>query len=450
MRRILVIGLGLLVAAAYAMAQERPDPAAAARGKAALEGPSFLAPAWSLDVYEKAREQWNDPKAPDPKADPEGYAAAFRSRYGLHPAPYPNDGLPMGLKKAVGDDGRVGISLDCTVCHGGSIGGTSLVGLGNTQLDLKGLLDELTRADGKKPPVSLFTLNSARGTNNAGQIAVVLLHLRNADLSMRKFPLFTGANVPELDTPPWWMLGRKRSKYYDGRTDARAIRSNMQFLLGGIPDGEKIKALEGTFRDLDAYLKSLTPPKYPFPIDTAKADAGKAIFEANCARCHGTYGPGGSYPNKIIPIDAIGTDRKRLDGLTDKFIDHYNSTWLGQDYPVEEPPTGYQAPPLDGVWATAPYLHNGSVPTLWLLLKSSERPARFTRPPSTDFAHYDRDRVGWRFDAVDRPLPPDTPPHEARKVFDSSRFGLGNGGHTFGDKLSDAERSALIEYLKTL
>jgi hypothetical protein len=109
---------------------------------------------------------------------------------------------------------------------------------------------------------------------------------------------------------------------------------------------------------------------------------------------------------------------------------------------------GYQAPPLDGLWATAPYLHNGSVPTLTTLLKSSTRPARFTRPPSTDFAHYDRVNVGWRFEVVEssRTLKPD----ESRSVFDASRFGLGNGGHTFGDALDDRERAELVEYLKTL
>lgn len=448
-----VSGLALLLGAVLLLtvtrAQEPPDPEAAARGKAALEGPSFLSPIWSRDAYEKAGVQWNDPAAPDPKADPEGYAAAFRARYGLSPAPYPNDGLPMGLKPTIGANGRAGITFDCTLCHGGTIGGKNAAGLGNSQLDLKGLLDDLTRADGKVSPTALFTVSSSRGTNNAGQIAASLLQMRNPDLSRRSFPMFLGANLPELDTPAWWILRKKTHKYYDGRTDARASRSNMQFLLGGIADGEKIKALEGTFRDIDAYMKSLQPPPYPFVIDAAKAKAGESVFISHCKRCHGTYGPDGSYPNKIIPLDVIGTDPKRLSGLSDNLVAHYNATWLGQDFPVEEPAIGYQAPPLDGVWATAPYLHNGSVPTLWHLLNSKERPSRFTRPPSTDFEHYDREKVGWKFEALAQPLPPETTPYEARKVFDTSRFGLDNRGHTFGDKLSEEERSALIEYLKS-
>ena len=197
---------------------------------------------------------------------------------------------------------------------------------------------------------------------------------------MRSFPLPLGANLPELDVPAWWILGRKATMYYDGRTDARSVRSNMQFLLGE-KTLDEFKALEPTFRDIQAYLKSLKPPKYPFPIDPSTAARGQAVFAKNCAKCHGTYGPDGEYPSKIVDLDVIGTDPARALGISDRLVAHYNSTWFGEDYPVSETMIGYQAPPLDGIWATAPYLHNGSVPTLALLLKSSKRPPRFTRPP---------------------------------------------------------------------
>ena len=402
--------------------------------------------AWSLDAYEKVGLLWEEP-APDPKQDPEQYAERFQRRYGLHPAPYPNDGLPMGLRRAVRSDGTSGLSLDCMVCHGGSIGGESLVGLGNTQLDLKSLLDDLTIADGKKPPFSVFTLNSTRGTNNAGQIAVVLLSMRNTDLSQRRFPLLTGAWLPELDTPPWWILGKKQTKYYDGRTDARATRSNMQFLLGDL-DLAGFEELEETFEDIDAYLKRIEPPRYPFTIDQAAAERGLGVFESRCTRCHGSYGAEGSYPNKVIPIDVIGTDPARLVGLSDPFVDHYNASWFGQRFPVVEPAIGYQAPPLDGIWASAPYLHNGSVPTLAALLNSTERPARFTRPPWTDLKDYDPVRVGWRHDGPSglEAGPASLP----RRIVDTSVWGLGNQGHTFGDALDENDRRDLIEYLKTL
>jgi mono/diheme cytochrome c family protein len=338
------------------------------------------------------------------------------------------------------------------VCHGGSIGGKSYVGLGNTQLDLKALLFELTIADGRRPPFSTFVLNSSRGTNNAGQVAAALLSLRNRDLSIRSFPLPLGVNLPEMDTPAWWHLKRKKTMYYDGRTDSRSVRTNMQFLLGE-KNLDELKALEPAFRDLQAFLASLEPPRYPFHVDPAKAARGRATFEKSCARCHGTYGENGQYPNKIVPLEVIGTDRARFDGLSDRLKAHYNATWLGADYPVDGKRIGYQAPPLDGIWATAPYLHNGSVPTLELVLHSSARPGRFTRPPSTDFEHYDSTHVGWKFREVSHDELLSTArrsPFEAKFIVDTSRFGMSNSGHTFGDKLSEGERMDLIEYLKML
>jgi mono/diheme cytochrome c family protein len=426
--------------------------AAAERGRTALTLKGFLKPEWSDTVYRNASRFW-DQTAPDPEKDPLEYAAVFRYRYGLDRAPYPNDGLPMGLRRGLGvEGGKIGLQIDCLVCHGGSIGGQSYVGLGNTQLDLKALLFELTMADGRRPPLSTFVINTSRGTNNAGQIAALLMSLRNPDLSVRSFPMPLGVNLPEMDTPPWWHLKRKRTMYYDGRTDAKSVRTNMQFLLGE-KTGDDLKALEPVFRDLQAFLKSLEPPKYPFPIDADKSGRGEAVFETTCARCHGTYGPDGKYPNKIVPLDVIGTDPARSHGLSDRLVAHYNKTWLGAEHPVETKRVGYQAPPLDGIWATAPYLHNGSVPTLHALFESSSRPSRFTRPPSTDFSHYDQAHIGWKFTEVSADELASTArrsPFQAKFIVDTARFGMSNGGHTFGDQLSEQERMELIEYLKTL
>lgn len=417
------------------------------RGRAALLGPAFLQPAWSWPTYRSAGTTWGA-DAPDPGLGPEVYDRAFERRYGLHPAPFENDGLPMGLRRAVDrNDGRAGLQVDCLLCHGGSIGGTSMIGLGNTQLDAHLIFRELTKADGLRPPPMAFTVNTARGTVNAGQMSAVLLAMRNRDLSKRRFPLALGSPFSEIDTPAWWLLKKKQTMYYDGRTDARSVRTLMQFLLGEL-SREEFEALEPTFRDIRAYLLSLEPPKYPFSIDRDLADAGRAVFERDCARCHGTYGMSPTYPNVVVELDVIGTDPARALAPSKALIEHYNGSWFGQEYAAIETMVGYQAPPLDGVWATAPYLHNGSVPTLAQLLESETRPERYLRPETTGFEHFDRERVGWHAELIDRE--PVAGTSRSRRSFDSSRFGLDNGGHTFGDHLDAQERRALIEYLKTL
>ena len=428
----------------------RPDPAAVERGRIALTQTGHLKPAWKRGSVEAIAKLWGG-TTPDAKGDPDGFAREFNLRYGLHPAPYPDDGLPMGLRVGVTKAGtREGIQIDCMVCHGGSIGGTSFVGLGNTTLDLKGLLDDLERAEGRRPPFAMFTLNSTRGTVNAGQIAALLLSLRNPDFSERKFPLPLGANLPEMDVPAWWHLKRKATMYCDGRTPAGSVRTNMQFVMGE-KSLDELKALEPAFRDVQAYLLSLEPPKYPFPIDEASAGRGRSAFNRACASCHGTYGAGGEYPDRIVELDVIGTDRARAEGLSKGLVSHYNQTWFGELEPADPVMVGYQAPPLDGIWATAPYLHNGSVPTLHAVLNSAERPKVFRKPTTTDFANYDRTHVGWRVEPLEGvPNLRAMSTLEARRIYDTARFGLGNGGHTFGDKLGEPERMDVIEYLKTL
>ncbi len=421
------------------------------RGREAMTARSFLKPAWSDTAYANAKRSWEPGYVVDQGKDPSGYDRAFLARYGLHAAPFPNGGLPMGLKRANGPNGtRQGVNVDCLLCHGGSIGGTSYVGLGNSTMDLKNLFDEMNIGDGKLPNPPLFVVNTARGTVNAGMMSAVLLSFRNPDLSFRTFPLPLGASLPELDVPAWWLLKKKQTMYFDGRTDARAVRTNMQFLLGE-KSLQQLKDLEPTFRDIQAFIKSLTPPKYPFPIDEARATRGKVVFEANCAKCHGTYGDTPTYPNKIIALDIIGTDPERSKGMSDGLVAHYKSTWLHEDdHPVTDDAIGYQAPPLDGVWATAPYLHNGSVPTLSMLLDSKTRPKVFLRPRSTNFDEYDQTNAGWKVEVITGPRPSGLPMPERRRLYDTSRFGLKNTGHTFGDRLSPAERADVIEYLKTL
>jgi mono/diheme cytochrome c family protein len=428
------------------------DARAAERGEKALLGRAFNPANWTLDAYKKAGQRWGD----QAKVPPERYAAAFRERYGLHPAPYPNGDYPMGLREAPGLFGK-GLVSDCLLCHGGSILGKSYVGLGNSSLDIQALFEDLNGASGL-PARTPFPFANVRGTSEAGSMSVYLLSLREPDLRLRggKIDLDLRENLCE-DVPAWWLLKKKPTMYHTGSGDARSVRSLMQFLMGSLNPPAVFEKEEATFRDIQAYLLSLQPPKYPFPINEALAHKGEALFTQHCARCHGTYGDGGTYPNKIVPLDVIGTDPTRHRGISEAFTAYYNKSWfaheqpgwLADEYPARQT-AGYQAPPLDGIWATAPYFHNGSVPTVYQVLNSKSRLKIFTRSYRTDQESYDPVKLGWKVQALDRGADPQWPAIERRKVYDTTQPGRGNGGHTFGDKLTEAERMAVIEYLKTL
>jgi mono/diheme cytochrome c family protein len=401
----------------------------------------------SRRAYDEAWRQWGLKEKPA-AAD---YDRLYRERYGLHTAPYPNGGLPMGLRAAdlLFGLGK-GISLDCMLCHGGSVAGRSYVGLGNASLDLQAFFEEMNAADGR-PPRTPFTFANVRGTNEAGGMAVFLLGFREPDLRLRleRLDLDLHDDLCE-DVPAWWHLKKKKTMYYTGGSDARSVRSLMQFMMSPLNPPAAFDKAEKDFRNVRDFLLSIEPPKYPLPIDRGLARKGESLFAANCSHCHGTYGEKWTYPNKVVPLDKIGTDRSRFDGITRKFGAYYARSWFGGDYaPLES--DGYQAPPLDGLWATAPYLHNGSAPTVWHVLNSKARPRVFTRSYRTDLDAYDSRRLGWKITELPAaPDPKKVPPLEARKVYDTTRPGRGNAGHTFGDHLTEDERMAVIEYLKTL
>jgi mono/diheme cytochrome c family protein len=449
-----MIRLRLVLAAAALAALPTAGPCAeeapsAERGRKALLGRHFTPPSIPLAAYENAWTVW-DPGAKEPPAD---YAAKFRERYGLHPAPYPNDGYPMGLRLAPGLFGK-GLANDCLLCHGGSILGKSYVGLGNSTLDFQALYEELAQAAGapKKPP---HVFCNVRGTSEAGAMSVFLLGLREPDLKLRREPLDLEIHDDMCeDVPAWWLLKKKKTMYHTGGGDARSVRSLMQFMMSPLNPPSAITKEEATFRDIRAYLLSLEPPKYPFPVNGELAKKGQKVFEATCSRCHGTYGEKWTYPNKIVPLEEIGTDPKRYEGITRKFGDYYDKSWFakekGEDGYKVIATEGYQAPPLDGLWATAPYFHNGSAPTVYHVLNSKARPKVFTRSYRTDEADYDKEKLGWKVKVLDGPADPKLPAIERRKVYDTTQPGRGNGGHTFGDKLTEEERRAVIEYLKTL
>ena len=448
--------VGVVTGCLWAASLVAGEPTAAERGKKALLEHCYSPPTITMNGFENLWKEWGLKAKPEPAE----FAKLLRERYGLHDAPYPNNGLPMGLREepllwGVGK----GISLDCMLCHGGSIAGKSYVGLGNTALELQGFFEETAAADGlgRRTP---FRFSNVRGTNEATATAIFLLTHRDADLNFRLKPVIDVKLHDDLceDVPAWWLLKKKKTIYRVGATDARSVRTNMQFMMNPLNGPEDFAKAEAAFKDIRAYILSLEPPKYPLPIDRELAAKGEKLFTTNCSRCHGAYGVKWTYPNRVVPIDEIGTDRTRFDAISPQVGDYYNKTWFSKEdvgwfsdsYKVTDS-KGYQAPPLDGIWATAPYLHNASVPTLYHVLNSKARPQIFTRSYRTDLDAYDAEKVGWKVRVLDEaPDAAKTEPLEFRKVYDTSKPGRGNGGHTFGDKLTDAERMAVIEYLKTL
>jgi hypothetical protein len=438
----------MLAAATAVLAAE---PSTAERGRKALLTRAFNPPTLTLDAYENVWRQWGLPAKP--AAD--DYNRLFRERYGLHRAPYANGKFPMGLREADLPLGfGKGLAQDCLLCHGGSIAGTSYVGLGNASLDYQAFYEEMMAADGHKGKTP-FQFCNVRGTSEAGGMAVFLISYREPDLQLRLKPLDLALRDDLCEDPPaWWLLKKKKTMYHTGGADVRSVRSIMQFMMSPLNPPSAFEKAEPAFKDIQAFLLSLEPPKYPLPIDQKLAAEGQAIFEKTCSRCHGTYGEKWTYPNKIIPVKEIGTDPTRYEGLSRKFGEYYDKSWFAHetaDGYKAIATAGYQAPPLDGIWATAPYFHNGSAPTVYHVLNSKARPKIFTRSYRTDLEAYDPTRLGWKVRELDEaPDPKKGPAIELRKVYDTTKPGRGNGGHTFGDRLSETERMAVIEYLKTL
>jgi mono/diheme cytochrome c family protein len=189
---------------------------------------------------------------------------------------------------------------------------------------------------------------------------------------------------------------------------------------------------------LEKYLGNVPAPRYPFPIDQAKAQSGQAVFAQNCASCHASERTG-----TRIPVGEVGTDPERLATWSkqaaiesNKIVRRFGIERRGL---VETEPSGYIAAFLDGIWLRAPYLHNGSVPTLRDLLNPvAERPQLFYR----GYDVYDSDKVGFVTDSAEA--------QRAGTPFDVRERSNSNRGHEYGTGLPAAEKDALIEYLKTL
>jgi mono/diheme cytochrome c family protein len=252
----------------------------------------------------------------------------------------------------------------------------------------------------------------------------------------------------------------------------------------------------GAMEDL-AY--KIQPPRWPDafpPIDKVKAAQGRELYGTMCATCHDQWvtTPTGLRQFQLFTLDDAGTDRATavnfekpvrtasgamkgfpdaafeiIDGVKEEY---YKKNNLSEDtiarlerrslrpsppkpmfraplrdaeqFPDTKGGKVYPAKSLAGIWATAPYLHNGSVPTMYdLLLPAAERPKRF----STGQREYDPVRLGYQQDKAKYRLPPGVIPIE----IDTTLPGNSNAGHEWKvNQLTEDQRWAIVEYLKTL
>lgn len=380
-----------------------------------------------------------------------------------------NAELPYNFTAFTTASGVEVVTPNCLQCHAERINGELVIGLGSQSADytddlgnyaelIGSLVDsEAARAEWSKwrdriVTVAPYTVTETIGVNPADNLAAILFSHRDPDtLEWSAEPRleYPPNVVVPVDVPPWWRMQKKNAMFYVGAGRGDHARIMMTASTLCVDSVEEAEAIDAYFPDVRSYLLTLEPPAWPYPTDPALVETGRVIFDQTCASCHGTYAEPEQYPNLIVAIEDVGTDNTMTLGagqFADRFLDWYNKSFFGE-LSFLSPAPGYVAPPLDGIWATAPFLHNGSVPTLAALLQSSTRPTYFTR--SYDSNDYDPVAVGWHFTRLAAGQDTDQDVDRA-EIYDTTLLGYGNGGHTFGDALTAAERTALLEYLKTL
>lgn len=301
--------------------------------------------------------------------------------------------------------------------------------------------------------------------------------------------------VPPVDPMPWWLMKYKVRDYWygDGNpTDAAHFSFNFTGSQSGANELHE-SHVASTAKAL-AFARETQSPPFPGTLDADLVQKGADLFHGRveptdptafkaCFECHGTYTKKTSNVDYSMPgswtVDYKGSEELksvRTDKAYNEIVqtlrpisEHINK--LKDYYVAQEKPElapyfnhlegkGYVPPPLVGVWATAPYFHNGSVPTIEAVLNSSLRPEIWSREQSP--LAYDLESVGMEFTPMSR-VEYDTSAEKAATatykskdsldqmfIYDTQGFGRGNMGHTFGDTLTTSERKAIMEFLKSL
>jgi len=257
--------------------------------------------------------------------------------------------------------------------------------------------------------------------------------------------------VATLDFPSLWNQRKEMRPWhhYDGNTaDSDARNYGSVIGVGGLAMTVNKKSVD----QVGEWIDGLPPPRWPFTKpDPAAVARGKTIYVARCQKCHGLYDRDANTfvagPESMKVHEDIGTDEERwkafpaataaaLNDFGERRQLWHKDSFRGAGH-------GYVSGPLDGIWARAPYLHNGSVPTLDLLLGDpKDRPEKFCRGSNL----YDPEHVGFRWQLEEG----GKCARDDDALYDTKRDGNHNGGHVLDPPLAPDERSSLLAYLRTL
>lgn len=403
-----------------------------------------------------------------PSRPGEGY-----ERLGFMPGNAPH-GRPIGTSLLPGRGDLVG--LNCATCHAGSIRDTPtsarrvVLGMPANQMDLQGYARFLTACASDPRFTARVLVPAIRRINpkfSGFQAFVfrffVVGRVRRAILDRAKenawfdvrppqgpgrvdtfnpykpllgLDIATDRSIGTVDLPSLWNQRVRRGLWlhWDGNNDSVEER-NKSAAIGA---GATPKSLDlASLNRIEQWIDVLQAPDYPADrVDWSRIPEGAATYHKYCAECHDL---GGAKVGQVTDISEIGTDPERLESFTPELATRMNT--IGRGYPWQfkhfRKTDGYANMPLDGVWLRAPYLHNGSVPSLRALLSPDQRPSTFYRA----YDVYDWDNVGFISAGTDA----------AREgvLFDTGERGNGNRGHTYGSQLTAAQKDALLEYLKT-
>lgn len=386
--------------------------------------------------------------------------------------------LPYNVNLITNNEGVELAASNCLTCHAAPLFGELVIGLGNEFLDFTanasvGVEQAGALVSGNKAiaawekfadrvaAIAPYMQTETAGVNPANNLTFALMSHRDpTTMAWSPTPVLPTptVKVPPVSVPPWWRMSKKHAMFWmgEGRGDHASVMMTAAILC--TDSLAELEALDAIAADVRAFIASVKPPTYPFDVNAALAEQGQAVFNRTCSGCHGHYGDNPDYPNMLVGIDVVGTDSALIDYAFAEgqvFVDWFNSSPFGKQAKAQ-PGRGYVAPPLDGIWSTAPFLHNGSVPTIEAVLNSASRPEIWQHlyTSSESKSAYDQRRLGWRYkvltasELLSRPATHTEPGDQW--IYDTRRQGYSSKGHVFGDALSNEERSAVLEYLKTL